>query len=122
MKWKLALGIGCAQALALIPGASRSGTTLAAGLFLSFSRVAALRFSFLLSIPSIGLAGIYELVNEFSALQEIGLGSLLLSTFTAALSGYISIAFLLAFVQSHSLVSFALYRIALACFVLFYFS
>ncbi len=115
---KSSLAIGLAQCLALVPGASRSGTTLALGLCLHFNRSAALRFSFLLSIPAIGISGFYELISEFDELEKIGLANLGLASFISILSSYICISLLLRFVRKHSILIFAIYRIALGSFVL----
>lgn len=105
--------IGCAQALALIPGSSRSGTTITAGLFLNLQREDAARFSFLLSIPAISLSGVYQLWQ----LRELLVGDfgvhLLVATVVSGIVGYASIEFLLRFLRSHSTTVFILYRIAL---------
>ena len=119
--WQHALWIGLAQCLALIPGASRSGTTLAMALCLGLSRPAALRFSFLLSVPAIGLAGFYEFLTQFHELENAGLMALGLGTLTASLSSYLCITFLLYYVRNHSILIFAFYRIFLGAFVLLYF-
>lgn len=111
--WRDALLIGVAQAVALIPGASRSGTTLTMGLALGYSRYAAMRFSFLLSIPAIGLSGLYELYADRAELAALGFGSLLAGALVAAASGYIAVAGLLRFLRTHSTLSFVLYRVAL---------
>ena len=118
MTWHLALLIGLSQSLALVPGASRSGTTLAMALMLGFSRVAALRFSFLLSIPAIGLAGFYELFAEFSSLQHIGLLKLLWGTVVATVVSYACVSFLMRFVQKHTIYIFVIYRVLLGAIVL----
>ena len=124
LTYKSAFLIGLAQCLALIPGASRSGTTLAMGLCLNYSRLASLRFSFLLSIPAIGLAGFYQLISEFAQLKAIGLPELAIGTLVSLISSYACIAFLLRFVRdySSSILLFALYRIILGSFVLLYFN
>lgn len=121
MTWADAFWIGMAQSLALIPGASRSGTTLMMGLFLGLSRHASARFSFLLSIPAIGLSGVYELIKDWDQLETMGLEGLFLGTIVAALSGYIAVAGLLQYLRSHSTGIFVLYRIFLGIvvFVLF---
>jgi undecaprenyl-diphosphatase len=116
--WRDALLIGFAQAVALIPGASRSGTTLTMGLALGYSRYAAMRFSFLLSIPAIGLSGLYELYADRAELAQLGFGSLFAGSLVAAVSGYIAVAGLLRFLRTHSTLSFALYRIALGALLL----
>jgi undecaprenyl-diphosphatase len=113
-----ALWIGMAQALALIPGASRSGTTLMMGLFLGLTRQSSMRFSFLLSIPAIALSGLYELVKDFDELQTLGLEGLLLGTVVAGLSGYIAVAGLLRFLRTHTTFIFVAYRILLGILIL----
>ena len=113
-----AFWIGMAQALALVPGASRSGTTLMMGLFLGLSRQGSMRFSFLLSIPAIGLSGVYELIKDFDELQALGLEGLLLGTVVAGLSGYIAVAGLLRYLRSHSTFIFVAYRILLGILIL----
>ncbi len=112
--------IGCAQALALVPGVSRSGSTITAGLFLGLNRVAAARFSFLLSAPVIFGAGSYKLIKLFSGPgleggQYLFYGAGFLSS---AISGYAFIALLMRFVQTHSLAVFAYYRFFLTALVL----
>ncbi len=110
--------IGCAQAIALVPGASRSGSTLMMGLFLGFSRYAAMRFSFLLSIPAIGLSGLYELYSERDSLAAQGYEMLALGCLSAVISSYIAIAGLLHYLRSHSVTVFVVYRIALGLLIL----
>lgn len=109
-----AVVIGLAQALALLPGASRSGATISAGLLLGMERSAAARFSFLLSIPALFASGVLELVHAVQILPVEHLWELGIATLVAALSGYVSIAFLLVFLRSHRLNMFAYYRLALA--------
>lgn len=111
--WRDALLIGCAQALALIPGSSRSGTTITAALFLGFTRNAAARFSFLLSIPAVLASGLFELLRINPAVFDLGLTSLLLATLISAVSGYAAIAWLLRYLMKHTMMVFVWYRIAL---------
>ena len=118
LNWKDALLIGVGQAFALVPGASRSGTTLTAGLMLGFDRYAAMRFSFLLSIPAIALSGVYELIKEYSQLEGAGLGGLAAGTLVAALVGYGTVAGLLQFLRSHTTLAFVLYRISMGILLL----
>ncbi len=110
-----AMIIGIAQACALVPGVSRSGATLTAALVLGLTRPAAARFSFLLSIPAIGAAGIFQMKD---ALEETGGGSsvmlLAVATVVSGLAGYASIAWLMRYLHTRSLAPFAVYRIALA--------
>lgn len=113
-----AVVIGFAQALALLPGASRSGTTISAGLLLGMDRSAAARFSFLLSIPALLASGVLELVHAVQILPAGQLWELGVATLMAALSGYLSIAFLFVFLRSHRLNMFAYYRLALAALLL----
>lgn len=113
MHWWDALIIGLGQSVALIPGSSRSGTTLTAGLFCGFSRYAAMRFSFLLAIPAIGLSGVYELIKDFNELQDAGLWGLTLGTLTSAFVGYVTVAGLLNYLRSHSTLVFVIYRVLL---------
>jgi len=108
-----ALIIGCAQALALIPGSSRSGTTITAGLFLNFTRHAAARFSFLLSIPAVLASGIYEMMKIDPAVFDLGVANLTIATVVAAISGYAAIFWLLRFLVKHTTMVFVWYRIAL---------
>ncbi|MEX2195101.1 MAG: undecaprenyl-diphosphate phosphatase [Thermoleophilaceae bacterium] len=112
-----AMGIGFAQALALIPGVSRSGATITAGLFIGLDRAAAARFSFLLSIPAVVLSGLFELPTALEGGSTGALG-LVVATFLAFVSGYASIAFLLRFLVSHSTGVFVAYRVALGALVL----
>ena len=115
-----AIVVGFAQALALIPGVSRSGATITAGLFLGMDRVPAARFSFLLSIPAVVLSGIYELrdVVDGSAEGGVGLGPTAVATVFAFISGYLSIAFLLKFLTTHTTGVFVAYRVLLGAAVL----
>ena len=109
--------IGGAQALALVPGVSRSGATITAGLFMGLTREAAARYSFLLSIPAIVLSGLFEL-------RKVGDGSgpgavpTVIATVVAFVVGYASIAWLLRYLVRHSTLVFVVYRIALGTLVL----
>jgi undecaprenyl-diphosphatase len=107
-----ALLIGMAQAMALIPGVSRSGSTIVAALLLGFRRPDAARFSFLLGIPAIAGAGVYEIGDAVATLGPDAWLQLVIGTTTAAVSGYLAIAWLLRYLQRKSLVPFALYRVA----------
>jgi undecaprenyl-diphosphatase len=114
------LAVGFAQALALIPGVSRSGATITAGLFLGLDRPTAARFSFLLSIPAVVLSGLLELGSILSGEEgeHVGAGNLVIATVLAFVSGYAAIAWLLRFLSSHSTVVFVVYRVALGSLVL----
>jgi undecaprenyl-diphosphatase len=110
-----ALLIGLSQALAVVPGVSRSGITMTTGLFLGLNREAAARFSFLLSAPIIFGAGLHSLPKIIKQGADGGEGGLYLAGFlAAALSGYAVIAWLLKFVRTRSFDIFAYYRLALA--------
>ena len=112
-----AAGIGLAQALALVPGTSRSGVTISAGLFEGVSREAAARFSFLLSIPAILGAGILKL-DELSGATETP-AELVAGTVAAAISGFVAVSFLLRLLRTRTLWPFIWYRlIAGSLFVL----
>jgi undecaprenyl-diphosphatase len=112
--------MGMAQALALIPGVSRSGATITAGLFLGLDRTAAARFSFLLSIPAVVLSGVLELGSIVTGEegQHTGAAELIVATLLAFVSGYAAIAFLLRWLTSHSMVIFVVYRVVLGTLVL----
>ncbi|MDV6284843.1 undecaprenyl-diphosphate phosphatase [Rhodococcus jostii] len=113
--------MGSAQALALIPGVSRSGGTISAGLFLGLTREAAARYSFLLAIPAVVASGLFSLPDAFEPAGE-GLNAsgpqLLVATAIAFAIGYASIAWLLRFVVHHSMYWFVGYRIILGVIVL----
>jgi len=107
---------GLAQSLALIPGVSRSGATIAMGRFMGYSREAALRYSFLLALPAVFGSGLYELkgaIGETSADQVFSLPQTLVATVVAFVIGYAVIAWLLKFVTTKSFAPFIVYRVAL---------
>ena len=106
-----ALLVGLAQALALVPGVSRSGATICMALLLGFSRSDSARFSFLLSIPAIAGAGVYEARAAFAELGREALPAIAVGTATAAVSGYLVIAWLIKWLGSHDLIGFAIYRV-----------
>jgi undecaprenyl-diphosphatase len=112
--WVDALVIGFAQACALIPGSSRSGTTITAGLFLGLTRETAARFSFLLSIPAVLASGLYELYEARHHLADMGgLMPVVVSTIVSGVIGYAAIAFLLKYLKTHTTYIFIIYRIIL---------
>jgi undecaprenyl-diphosphatase len=112
--------VGVAQALALVPGVSRSGATISAGLFAGLTREAAARYSFLLSTPAIVLAALLELKGIVDGSEHTGASSsdLIVATLFAFVVGYWSISFLLRFVTRHGLVPFVVYRVLLGALVL----
>lgn len=110
--------IGLAQVLSLIPGSSRSGVTITAGLFCGLKRDVAARFSFLLSIPAITLSGLYELYTERNILLNENFFSLIVATIVSGVVGYLSIAFLINYLKTKSNLLFIIYRIILGIFIL----
>ena len=110
--------IGIAQAFALIPGASRSGTTITGGLFMGLNRSDAARYSFLLSIPAVLTSGLFELYRGFDFLQASTVINLIAATLAAAVSGYFAIDFLIKFLKRHSTIIFVYYRIALGLLII----
>lgn len=106
-----ALAVGFAQCLALIPGSSRSGSTMMAGLFVGQTRETAARFSFLLSIPAIAASGVLELFEAIEKLPPGSLANLAVGTVVSGVVGYLSIWFLLRFLRTHSTGVFIGYRI-----------
>jgi len=110
------LVIGVAQAAALVPGVSRSGSTMTAGMFLGLTREAAARFSFLLSIPAIVLAGLFQLPDIGGGGGPSGVATVI-ATVAAFVSGYASIAWLLKFLITHSTRVFVVYRVGLGLLV-----
>jgi len=114
--------IGLAQALALVPGTSRSGITMTAALALGLTRSAAARFSFLLSIPVILMAGGFESLKLVQQLEPVDWGSILLGTAIAAASAYLCIHFFMRLIERVGMLPFVIYRLLLGAFllVLFY--
>jgi undecaprenyl-diphosphatase len=109
--------IGLAQAAALVPGVSRSGATISAGLFLGLDRAAAARYSFLLSVPAVVLSGLFELRHVGEG-QGASAGATALATLLAFVVGYASIAFLLRFLVRHTVDVFVVYRVILGVVVI----
>ena len=116
--WLDALIIGFAQSLALIPGSSRSGTTITAGLFLGITREDAARFSFLLSIPAVFASGMLELYQMRHFMHDIGGLNVVVATLVSGLVGYASIAFLLRYLRTHTTYIFIFYRLILGTVLL----
>lgn len=110
--------IGFAQAVALIPGSSRSGVTITAGLFCGLKRETAARYSFLLSLPAVFLSGFYELYSERQALLNENTLSLIIATVVSGIVGYMSIAFLINYLKTRTNMLFIVYRIILAIAIL----
>ncbi len=118
LTWLSALIIGIAQCFALIPGSSRSGTTITMALFLGFKRETAARFSFLLSIPAVLGSGLLEFYESLKFIDFSGSVNLLVATAAAAISGYWAIGFLLKFLRTNTTYVFVFYRIALGIVIL----
>ncbi len=111
--------IGLFQALALIPGVSRSGSTISGGLFLGLNRESATRYSFLLSVPAVVLSALFELrkIGD-GAGASVGVAPTIIATVLAFISGYLAIAFLLRFVRTHNFAVFVVYRVAVGATML----
>jgi undecaprenyl-diphosphatase len=109
--------IGLAQALALIPGVSRSGATISAGLFRGFDRPSAARYSFLLSVPAVVLSGLFEL-RKVGGAHQPDVGAVIIATLVAFVVGYASIAFLLRYLVRHTMLLFVVYRVVLGVVVI----
>jgi undecaprenyl-diphosphatase len=118
VSWKQGIWIGIAQAIALIPGTSRSGVTITAGLFAGLNRETAARFSFLLGIPAIALAGAAGLRQIAGGQQAVDWLPLIVGFVTAFACGFMAINFLLSLLRSSNFVGFAVYRVLLAALVL----
>ncbi|MBB3060311.1 undecaprenyl-diphosphate phosphatase [Microbulbifer rhizosphaerae] len=112
LNWKKALAIGIAQALALIPGTSRSGITMMAGLMLGMKREDSARFSFLMSIPVIALSAML-LSFDLLSLEVVPWGDILLGTVLSCISAYLCIHFFLQFISRIGMAPFAIYRLLL---------
>ncbi|MDH5600589.1 MAG: undecaprenyl-diphosphate phosphatase [Gammaproteobacteria bacterium] len=122
LSWKNGMIIGFAQALALIPGTSRSGITMTAGLFTGLTRQGAARFSFLLSIPVILMAGSYKtlkLIQDGNGIDWISIG---LGYFLSAVSAYVCIHYFLKMLERIGMTPFVIYRVAQGVILLYLFS
>jgi len=110
--------IGLAQAVALIPGSSRSGTTITGGLFLGLKRDVAARFSFLLSVPAVLASGMLQLKESLAYINYDMAVSMIVATIVSGISGYLAIDFLLKFLKKNTTFVFIYYRIALGILIL----
>ncbi|WP_380162082.1 undecaprenyl-diphosphate phosphatase [Kineococcus sp. R86509] len=117
LTWKHGVLFGLAQALALIPGVSRSGGTISMGLLLGYTREAAARYSFLLAIPAVVLSGFFQLFSEVHDGAAVAWGPTIAATIVAFVVGYVVIAWLMRFISTHSYRAFVLYRLAAAVVV-----
>ena len=122
LNWQKSLGVGLAQILAFIPGTSRSGITIIAGLVSGLKRETAVKFSFLLSIPTIAAAGLSQINALFSDnLSNNEIMIYIFSFISAFFSAFLAIKYFLKFSQNHSLIPFAIYRFILAGVIIIYF-
>lgn len=113
LTWRHAIFLGLWQALALIPGVSRSGATISGGLFMGYRREAAARYAFLLAVPAVMTSGIYKL-KDIGDDATAAWGPTILATAIAFVIGYAVIAWLLRYVASHTFTVFVIYRLTLA--------
>lgn len=121
ISWQLALAIGCAQVLALIPGTSRSGATIIGGMLFGLSRAAAAEFSFFLAVPVMFGAGALKLLKFGFSFTAMELAVLAAGCITAFLVSMAAIRFLMKFIQKHDFKPFGYYRIALGIIILIVF-
>ncbi len=121
LRWSDAIIVGIAQCFSLIPGSSRSGTTITGALVNGLTRESAARFSFLLSIPAIAGSGLLEMKELFKVggLEGIGTVNLIVATIISAIVGYLSIAFLLSFLRKNSTLVFIVYRLLIGVAILY---
>jgi undecaprenyl-diphosphatase len=118
LSWKDSMIVGLAQALSLIPGSSRSGTTITAGLFLGLTRETAARFSFLLSIPAVFASGMLQFYQALEFITPESLLTLTIATLISGVSGYLAIEFLLRFLKKNTTFVFILYRIVIGIIII----
>ena len=119
INWRDTLAVGIAQCLALIPGVSRSGATMSAGLLRNFDRVAVTKLSFFLSIPALSAAGILQIISKHSAIgASVGWTATIIATLISFVVAYISVAWLLKFVAKHDYSVFIWYRVIVGVLLL----
>lgn len=117
--WRDTLAVGIAQCLALIPGVSRSGATMSAGLLRNFDRVAVTKLSFFLSIPALSAAGILQIISKYSVIgASVGWTATIIATLISFVVAYISVAWLLKFVAKHDYSVFIWYRVIVGVLLL----
>lgn len=117
--WRDTLAVGMAQCLALIPGVSRSGATMSAGLLRNFDRVAVTKLSFFLSIPALSAAGILQIISKHSVIgASVGWTATIIATLISFVVAYISVAWLLKFVAKHDYSVFIWYRVIVGVLLL----
>lgn len=118
ISWRQALIVGVAQIFALVPGTSRSGSSIVGGLLAGLDRRTATAFSFYLSIPTLGAATLFDLVSSFDQIRPDDWGRLLLGSVVAMIVGWMSIGWLLRYVARNSFVAFGMYRIVVGVSIL----
>lgn len=118
MTWRDGILLGFAQALALVPGVSRSGGTISAGLFLGYSREAAARYSFLLAVPAVLASGFYQLARSWNDFGPIGPGPTAVATLVAFAVGYGVIVVFLRLISTRSFMPFVVYRIVIGALLI----
>lgn len=121
LSWKDIIVIGCAQAIALIPGTSRSGITITAGLLLGLTAQASARFSFLLSIPVIVLAGGFETLDYLQVASVNDINDLIIGAAISAISAYLCIFYFLKLLERIGMLPFFIYRLFLGGLLLFFY-
>ena len=117
MTWGQAVGYGFAQALALIPGVSRSGGTITAGRLMGFTRESAARYSFLLALPAVYVSGFYKLFKAVGGEASVGAAPTLIATVVAFVVGYIVIVWFLKWISTGSFQPFVIYRLGFAALI-----
>ena len=117
LTWRHGVLFGLAQSLALIPGVSRSGATIAAGLAMGYQRVAAAKYAFLLAVPAVVGSGFFKLADIANEPVEPAWGPIALATVVSFVIGYAVIAWLLRYISTHDFLPFVVYRISLAAVV-----
>lgn len=117
ISWRQALGVGIAQTFALIPGMSRSGSTIVGGLLAGLDRTIATKFSFYLSIPILGLATLVDLLGSLDQIQPSDWGRLMLGAVVSMIVGYLTIGWLLRYIATNSFVPFGIYRIVVGLLI-----
>jgi undecaprenyl-diphosphatase len=118
MTWRDALKVGCAQALALIPGTSRSGATIIGGLLFGLSRRAATEFSFFLAVPTLIAAGAYDLIKNRALFDARDIGIFAVGMSVSFVCAFLCVRWLLRYIAAHDFTPFAWYRIAFGLVVL----
>ncbi|GAB7189509.1 undecaprenyl-diphosphate phosphatase [Kineococcus sp. NUM-3379] len=117
LTWRDGILFGLAQSLALIPGVSRSGGTITAGLLLGYTREAAARYSFLLAVPAVVMSGLFQVYDELTGGAAVSWSATAVATVVSFGVGYAVIAWLMRYISTHSYTPFVVYRIVLAAVV-----